>query len=54
VVQQLQRRQRPASFALGITGAVSKLSTHDYVGALLAAAAGFLGVKQKEKVETGA
>ena len=46
--------KRPASFALGMAGAVWKLGGHDYVGAVLAAAAGLLGVKSKEKVETGA
>ncbi len=46
--------KRPASFAIGMAGAVWKLGSHDYVGALLAAAAGLLGAKSKEKIETGA
>lgn len=46
--------KRPASFALGMAGAVWKIASHDYVGALLAAAAGFLGAKTKEKPEMGA
>jgi len=46
--------KRPASFALGMAGAVWKLGSHDYVGALLAAAAGLVGSKSKEEVETGA
>src|SRR5712692_4878066 len=43
--------KRPASFALGMAGAVWKLGSHDYVGALLAAAAGLVGSKSKEEVE---
>jgi hypothetical protein len=46
--------KRPASFALGMAGAVWKLGSHDYVGALLAAAAALLGTKSGEKIETGA
>ncbi len=46
--------KRPASFALGIAGALWQLTSHDYVGALLAAGAGVLGKPSKEKVETGA
>ncbi|PYX63424.1 MAG: hypothetical protein DMG74_17040 [Acidobacteria bacterium] len=46
--------KRPASFALGMAGAVWKLGSHDYVGALLATAAGLVGTKSKEKIEKGA
>ena len=46
--------KQPASFALGMAGAMWKLGSHDYVGALLAAAASLVGARSKEKVETGA
>jgi hypothetical protein len=49
----LQAWKRPA-FGLGMAGAFWKLGTHDYVGAVLAAGGAMLGLKGKDKVETGA
>jgi len=46
--------KRPASFGLGIAGAFWKLSRHDYLGALLADGGALLGLKSKDKVDTGA
>ena len=46
--------KRPASFGLGMAGAFWKLSTHDYLGALLAGGGALLGLKSKDNVDTGA
>jgi hypothetical protein len=46
--------RRPASFGLGMAGAFWKLGTHDYIGAVLAAGGALLGLKGKDKVDTGA
>ena len=46
--------KRPASFGLGMAGAFWKLSTHDYLGALLATGGALLGIRKKDKVDTGA
>jgi hypothetical protein len=46
--------KRPASFGLGMAGAFWKLGTHDYVGALLAAGGALVGIRSRDKVDTGA
>ena len=46
--------KRPASFCLGIAGAFWRLDSHDYVGAVLSAGGALLGLRSKDKVNTGA
>jgi hypothetical protein len=46
--------RRPAGFALAMAGAFWKLKGNDYLGMLLAAAGAVVGLKSKEKVNTGA
>jgi hypothetical protein len=46
--------KRPASFGIGMAGAFWKLSAHDYLGALLAAGGALIGIRTKDKVDTGA
>ncbi|PYX53836.1 MAG: hypothetical protein DMG73_20020 [Acidobacteria bacterium] len=54
VLKDRREELQQLSFALGMAGAVWKLGSHDYVGALLATAAGLVGTKSKEKIEKGA
>jgi hypothetical protein len=46
--------RKPATFALGMTGAFWKLAAHDYLGTLMGVAGAVLGLKKSENPDTGA